>query len=63
MGRKNAYTDGEEGDRLVHSSQWRDIDSLPTDSSLRTNPGGIFSGAGVDDCVDENLRTVRKKYS
>ena len=50
--REKTYTGGEEGDGLVDSPQWGDIDSLSSDSSLGTDSGGVLTGSGVDDSVD-----------
>lgn len=48
------YTNGQERDSLVDSPQRRDVDSLSTDSTLRTNSGRVFSGTSVDDSVNCN---------
>ena len=36
-------TDGQQGDGLVDSSQWRDIDGLSSGSTTTTDSGGVFS--------------------
>ena len=56
---KKTYTGGEEGDGLVDSPQWGDIDSLSSDSSLGTDSGGVLTGSGVDDSVDWKLALSR----
>ena len=55
---RNTYTDGDEGDGLVDTSERGDVDGLTTDSSLRTNSGRVLSGSGVDDGVDKDLDRV-----
>ena len=51
-------TGGEEGDGLVDSPQWGDIDSLSSNSSLGTDSGRVLTGSSVDDSVDEDLNGV-----
>lgn len=51
----STYADGQERDRLVHSSERRHIDCLTADCTLRTDTGRVFTGTGVDDSIDENL--------
>lgn len=53
--RKGTYADGEERDGLVDSSEWRDIDSLATDGTLRTDTGGVLARTSVDNSINENL--------
>lgn len=54
----NTYTDGDEGDGLVDSSQWRDIDSLSSDGSLGADSGRVLSGTSVDNGIDQDLDGV-----
>ena len=49
------YTGGKEGDRLVDTAERGDIDGLATDGSLGTDTGGVLTGTGVDNGVNENL--------
>ena len=51
-------TDGQQGDGLVDSSQWRDIDGLSSDGTGRTDSGGVFTTTRVDDGIDNNLDWV-----
>ncbi|QBM90592.1 hypothetical protein METSCH_F01760 [Metschnikowia aff. pulcherrima] len=51
-------TDGQQGNGGVDSSQWRDIDSLSSDSTGRTDSGGVLSGTRVDNSIDNNLQWV-----
>lgn len=53
-----AGADGEEGDSLVDTAEGRDVDSLATDGTLRTDTGRVFPGAGVDDGVNKDLDGV-----
>jgi len=50
--------DGEEGDGLVDTSEWGDIDGLSSDGTLGSDSGGVFSWASVDNGVDEDLDWV-----
>lgn len=52
------YTDGQEGDSLVDAAEGGDIDGLATDGTSGTDTGGIFTGTGVDDGINENLDGV-----
>jgi hypothetical protein len=51
-------TDGQQGDSLVDTTEGGDIDGLTTDGTGGTDTGGIFTGAGVDDGINENLDGV-----
>jgi len=51
-------TDGQEGDSLVDAAEGGDIDGLATDGTSGTDTGGIFTGTGVDDGINENLDGV-----
>lgn len=51
-------TNGDQGNGGVDSSQRRDIDSLSSDGTGRTDSGGVFSGTRVDDTVNNNLKRV-----
>lgn len=51
-------TNGQQGNGGVDSSQWRHINSLSSDSTRRTNSGGVFSGTRVDNGVNNNLEWV-----
>lgn len=52
---KKAYTDSEQGNRLVNSPKRRHIDRLATDGTLRTNTGRVLSRTGVNNGINENL--------
>ena len=56
--RFETYTNGEERDGLVDSSEGRDIDGLSSDGTLGSDSGRVFSGSGVDNGVDEDLDGV-----
>jgi len=43
---------------LVDSSEWRDIDSLSSDSTAGTDSGRVLSGSTLDDGLEENLEWV-----
>ncbi len=49
---------GDQVDGLVHSPQGRNVDSLLSDNTSSTNSGRIFSGSGLDDGIDEDLKGV-----
>lgn len=51
-------TDGQQGDGLVDSSQGGNIDGLSSDGTLGADSGRVFSRAGVDDGVNQNLDRV-----
>lgn len=51
-------TDGDEGDGLVDTSEWRDIDGLSSDGTGGTDTSRVFAWASVDDGVDEDLDWV-----
>jgi len=51
-------TNGQESNSLVDSSKRRDIDGLSTDGTRRTNSGGVLTGTGVDDSINNNLERV-----
>jgi len=53
-----AGADGKEGNSLVDTTKRRDIDSLSSNSSLRTDTSAIFTGAGVNNGVNEDLDGV-----
>ena len=57
LGVLGTYASGDEGDGLVDPSERRDIDSLTTDSTLRTNTRRVFTRASVDNGVNEDLVT------
>lgn len=46
------HANGEKGDGLVDPPQWRDINGLTADRSLRADTGRVFPGTSVDDGVD-----------
>jgi len=54
------YTNGKEGNGLIHPSEGRDIDGLTSDGTLRSNSCGIFTWAGVDDCINKDLIRTRE---
>ena len=43
---------------LVDPPQRRHVNSLSSDGSGATNPGGVLAGAGVNDGVDKDLEGV-----
>ena len=49
---------GDVVNRLVDSSEGRDIDGLSLDTSASSDSGGVFSGTAVADGVDDNLDGV-----
>mmetsp|Transcript_36977 Transcript_36977/g.55873 ORF Transcript_36977/g.55873 Transcript_36977/m.55873 type:complete len:247 (-) Transcript_36977:55-795(-) len=51
-------TSAEEVDGLVHSTEGRDIHSLPSNDAGRTDSGGVLSGAPVLDSIDVHLKGV-----
>ena len=51
------YANGEEGDRLVDAPEGGNIDGLATDGTLGANASRVFAGTGVDDGVNEDLRS------
>lgn len=51
-------TNGDQSNSGVDSSQWRDINSLSSDGTRRTDSGGVFSGTRVDDTVNNDLERV-----
>lgn len=51
-------TGGQQRDSSVDSSQWRDINSLSSNSTGRTDSGGVFSGTRVDNGIDNDLQWV-----
>ena len=57
--RGGSYASGQEGDGLVDSSQWRDIDGLTTDGSLGTDAGGILARTSVNDSINQHLLRIR----
>ncbi|EEQ41039.1 hypothetical protein CLUG_05166 [Clavispora lusitaniae ATCC 42720] len=56
--RSLSSTNGQQSNGGVDSSQRRDIDSLSSDGTGRTDSGGVFSGTRVDNSVDNNLQWV-----
>jgi hypothetical protein len=54
----HAYTGGQQRDGLVDTTERRNINGLTTDSTGRTNTGGVFTGTSVDDGINENLNGV-----
>ena len=48
----------EEPDGLVHTPQGGHIDGLATDGTGTTDTGGVLTGSGVDDGVDQHLQGV-----
>lgn len=52
------YSSGEEIDSLIDSSQRRNINSLSSNSSLRSNTGRILTRSRVDDGIDNDLKWV-----
>lgn len=57
---EETYADGKERDGLVNSSEWRDIDSLATNGTLRTDTGGVLTRTSVDDSINKNLQRSDK---
>lgn len=55
---KETYANGKERDGLVDSSEWRNIDGLATDGTLRTDTGGVLTRTGVDNSINKNLKRV-----
>ncbi|KAH3664567.1 hypothetical protein OGATHE_003382 [Ogataea polymorpha] len=51
-------TDSQQSNGLVDSSEWRNINSLSSNSTGRSNSGGVFSWTGVDDGVNNDLEWV-----
>ena len=49
---------GQEGNGLVDTSQGRHIDGLSTDGTGRSDTGGVFARAAVDDGVNGDLDGV-----
>lgn len=45
-------------DGLVDSSHWRDIDSLSSDSTSRTNSSRVLSGTTLDDSLKQDFQWV-----
>ncbi len=60
LGPESVLTDtlGDEVDGLVDSPEGRHVHCLFPNHTSSTNSGGVFSGTGLDDCVDENLKRV-----
>lgn len=56
--RSLSSTNGQQSNSLVDSSQRRDIDSLSSNGTRRTDSSGVFSGTSVDNSVNENLQGV-----
>jgi hypothetical protein len=48
----------DQGDSLVDSSKWGDINSLSSDNTTRSDTGGIFSSTTVLDGINKNLDGV-----
>lgn len=55
---EETYANGKERDGLVDSSEWRNIDGLTTDGTLRTDTGGVLTRTGVDNSINKNLKRV-----
>lgn len=51
-------TFAEQVDSLVDSSERRNIDSLSSDGTSGSNTGGILSGTGLDDSLEDDLKRV-----
>lgn len=49
---------GNQVDGLVDSSHGRNVDGLLSDNTSSSDSSGVFSGACLDDCVDENFEGV-----
>lgn len=45
-------------DSLVDSSQWRNINSLSSDSTTRTNSSRVLSGSTLNDSLEQDLKWV-----
>ena len=45
-------------DCLVYSTEWRNINGLPTNDTTRADTGGVFTSAGVGNGIDEYLNGV-----
>ena len=60
LGPEGVLTDslGDQVDSLVHSSQGRHVNSLLSHHTTSSDSGGVFSGASLDDGIDENLEGV-----
>jgi len=43
---------------LVNTAEWRNINSLTSDGTSRSDTGGIFTGTSVDDSIYNNLDWV-----
>lgn len=55
---RSTHTNGQQSNSLVNPPQRRNIHRLSPDSSLGSNPGGVFTGTSVDDGVDQHLDRV-----
>ena len=55
-----AGTSAQQPNGLVHSTQWRHVNSLTTDGTCATDTSRIFSGTRVDDGIHQNLQRVLK---
>jgi len=53
-----AGANGEEGDGLVDTAEWGDIDGLATDGTGGSDTCGVFAGTAVDDGVNGDLDGV-----
>eukprot|EP00916_Digyalum_oweni_P003333 GHVL01005985.1.p2 GENE.GHVL01005985.1~~GHVL01005985.1.p2 ORF type:complete len:120 (+),score=10.47 GHVL01005985.1:1328-1687(+) len=62
--RRFARTLGHEVKGLVHAAEGGNVHSLSANNTGRTDAGGVLSGAGVDDGINQHLqreiRIVRK---
>jgi len=56
----STYTNGNESNSLVDSAKRWHIDSLTTNSPLRTNTSRVFTGTSIDNGIDENLGSARR---
>jgi hypothetical protein len=54
----NTYANGNEGNRLIDSSEGRNIDGLTTYGTLRANTSAVFTWASIDNSINENLDRV-----
>ena len=53
-----AGTSAEKPNSLVDASEGRNINSLTTNCSSTTNPGGVLTWSRVDDGIHQNLERV-----
>eukprot|EP01083_Nonionella_stella_P082391 227413_1 len=51
-------TDGQQRDSLVDTTERRNINSLTTNGTLRTDTGRVFTRTTVDDSINEDLKRI-----